>query len=74
MERTDFVRIIVKIIKSLNLTLFLYQEWKIALIKWALQDVSKFDLLKGYWQVPLTLCSQEITAFVISLGYIHIRS
>jgi hypothetical protein len=26
--------------------------------------ISKFDLLKGYWQVPLTEKSKEITAFV----------
>jgi len=28
------------------------------------QFISKFDLLKGYWQVPLTERSKEITAFV----------
>ena len=28
------------------------------------QFISKFDLLKGYWQVPLTEKSKEITAFV----------
>ena len=27
--------------------------------------ISKFDLLKGYWQVPLTKQSKEITAFAI---------
>lgn len=26
--------------------------------------VTKLDLLKGYWQVPLTQCAKEITAFV----------
>ena len=26
--------------------------------------VSKLDLLKGYWQVPLTPCASEISAFV----------
>ncbi len=30
--------------------------------------VSKFDLLKGYWQVPLTSRAQEISAFVIPSG------
>ncbi len=30
--------------------------------------VSKFYLLKGYWQVPLTSRSQEISAFVIPSG------
>ncbi|KAL1251972.1 hypothetical protein QQF64_019768 [Cirrhinus molitorella] len=30
--------------------------------------VSKFDLLKGYWQVPLTPRAQEITAFITSSG------
>lgn len=26
--------------------------------------VTKLDLLKGYWQVPLTRCASEISAFV----------
>lgn len=26
--------------------------------------VSKFDLLKGYWQVPLTARARELSAFV----------
>lgn len=30
--------------------------------------VSKFDLLKGYWQVPLTARAQEISAFVTPFG------
>lgn len=30
--------------------------------------ISKFDLLKGYWQVPLTSRAQEITAFITSSG------
>ncbi len=30
--------------------------------------VSKFDLLKGYWQVPLSKCVQEISAFVTPSG------
>lgn len=25
--------------------------------------VAKLDLLKGYWQVPLTACASEISAF-----------
>ena len=32
------------------------------------QYVSKFDLLKGYWQVPLTPRAQEISAFVTPNG------
>lgn len=32
------------------------------------RDVSKFDLLKVYWQVPLTPRAQEITAFITSSG------
>lgn len=28
------------------------------------QYVSKFDLLKGYWQVPLTAQAKELSAFV----------
>ena len=30
--------------------------------------VSKFDLLKGYWQVPLTPRAQEISAFITPSG------
>ena len=32
------------------------------------QYVSKFDLLKGYWQVPLTRRAKEISAFVTPDG------
>jgi len=31
--------------------------------------VSKFDLLKGYWQVPLTAHAKEISAFVTPDGF-----
>jgi len=31
--------------------------------------VSKIDLLKGYWQVPLTPMSKEISAFVTPEGF-----
>ena len=31
--------------------------------------VSKFDLLKGYWQVLLTPLSKEVTAFVTPTGF-----
>lgn len=30
--------------------------------------VSKFDLLKGYWQVPLTARAREISAFIMPSG------
>lgn len=30
--------------------------------------VSKFDLLKGYWQVPLTIRTREIAAFITPSG------
>lgn len=30
--------------------------------------VSKFDLLKGYWQVPLTPRAQEISSFITPFG------
>jgi len=30
--------------------------------------VSKFDLLKGYWQIPLTMRAREISAFVTADG------
>ena len=35
--------------------------------------VSKFDLLKGYWQVPLTPRAKEITAFVTPTGFYQYR-
>lgn len=35
--------------------------------------VSKFDLLKGYWQVPLTQRAKEISAFVIPDGLFAYR-
>lgn len=35
--------------------------------------VSKFDLLKGYWQVPLTDQAKEITAFVTPDGLYQFR-
>ena len=33
------------------------------------QYVSKIDLLKGYWQVPLTPMAKEISAFVTPEGF-----
>ena len=35
--------------------------------------VSKFDLLKGYWQVLLTPCAQEISAFITPSGLYSYR-
>ena len=32
------------------------------------QYVTKFDLLKGYWQVPLTTRAREISTFVMPDG------
>lgn len=34
----------------------------------AAKFVSKFDLLKGYWQVPLSRCAREIAAFITPKG------
>lgn len=34
----------------------------------AAKYVSKFDLLNGYWQAPLTECAKELSAFVIPDG------
>ena len=31
-----------------------------------MQYVSKFDLLKGYWQVPLTNAAKETSVFAVS--------
>ena len=35
--------------------------------------VSKFDLLKGYWQVPLTEKAKEVSAFVTSNGFFQYK-
>jgi len=35
--------------------------------------VSKFDLLKGYWQVPLTERAVEISAFIVPDGFYQYR-
>ena len=35
--------------------------------------VSKYDLLKGYWQVPLTPQAKEITAFVTPTGFFQYK-
>ncbi len=37
------------------------------------RHVSKFDLLKGYWQVPLTQRAKELSAFVIPDGLFAYR-
>jgi len=37
------------------------------------QFVSKFDLLKGYWQVPLAPRAREISAFVTPAGFYQYR-
>ena len=33
--------------------------------------VSKFDLLKGYWQVPLTERAREVSAFITPSGFLQ---
>ena len=33
--------------------------------------VTKFDLLKGYWQVPLTERTKEVSAFAVHNGLYH---
>ena len=35
--------------------------------------VTKFDLLKGFWQIPLTDRAKEISAFVTSDGFINTK-
>ena len=37
------------------------------------QYVSKLDLLKGNWQVPLTLRAQQVSAFVTPLGLYRVK-
>ena len=36
-----------------------------------MQFVSKFDLLKGYWQVPLRERAKEVSVFVTLDGLYH---
>jgi hypothetical protein len=35
--------------------------------------VTKFDLLKGYWQIPLTQRAREVSAFVTPFGFYQYR-
>ena len=35
--------------------------------------ISKFDLLKGFWQIPLTERAKEISAFVTPYGLYHYK-
>ena len=35
--------------------------------------ITKFDLLKGFWQTPLTERTKEISAFVTSDGLYHYK-
>ena len=35
--------------------------------------VSKFDLLKGYWQVPLSKHAQEVASFITPSGEQHLQ-
>ncbi len=44
-------------------------EWRIVWIRWVqLNFVSKLDLLKGYWQVPLSPRAREVTSFITPSG------
>lgn len=43
-------------------------RWMIASTKWAAKFFSKFDLLKGYWQVPLAKRAQEMSSFTTPSG------
>ena len=36
--------------------------------------VTKFDLLKGFWQVPLTDRAKEVSAFLLQMDYFNIKS
>ena len=35
--------------------------------------ITKFDLMKGYWQIPLTERAKEISAFVTPDGFYHYK-
>ena len=35
--------------------------------------ITKFDILKGFWQIPLTERAKEISAFVTPDGYYHYK-
>ncbi|XP_042559700.1 uncharacterized protein LOC116219171 [Clupea harengus] len=39
----------------------------------AARYVSKFNLLKGYWQVPLTPCARELSAFVTPDNFLQYK-
>ena len=56
---SDFVQTLEKSMIKQSLILFLSPES---------QTVSTFDMLKGYWQVPLTQRAREISAFVTPSG------
>ena len=38
------------------------------------QYISKFDLLKGYWQVPLTARAKEVSAFAVPDAFFQYRT
>ena len=57
-----FVQTFVKLMLSPKLILICFLAMKISCY------VSKFELLKGYWQVPLTDWAKEISAFVTPDG------
>lgn len=42
-------------------------------IGWGLRNLCKFDLLKGYWQVPLTSRARELSAFVTPDDFLQYR-
>ena len=44
------------------------QELMIVQIKLDIQYITKFDLLKGFWQISLTDRAKEFSAFVTSNG------
>ncbi len=60
-----FVLTIEKSMRLPSPTVFLCRAWRIAVDNLgSARYVSKLDLLKGYWQVPLTSRASDISAFV----------
>lgn len=56
---------------SLSQIAFPFLGWRLVDQIGSASFVSKFDLLKGYWQVPLTHELEKLHHLLHRLGYIH---
>ena len=57
-----------KVVRSPSRMHFHFRGWIIINQVGSAKFVSKFDLLKGYWQVPLNIRAQDISAFITPSG------